>query len=298
VCFGFEPKASVDFAFLRGGSGAPLVVRERDEASVSVPAGPPLLEWNVPGPEPLHTRLYGGRPRFDLWIEGGGWFGIDTDQPAIDIPAASEATRREERLWGLPALLCFWARGDLALHAAAVDVGGGAVLLGAPGRFGKTTLAASFLVAGHRVLTEDLSCCRLGSDPVLLPGPALLKVRHDAFAHLDLGDVPVAAVDRERVHLSTASRDPGDGRPVPIRGICLINEVPGPEVTFDRIAPADAVQELWVLAFNLPTDADRTRCFGDLVALTSSVPVWRLNRPFSYDSLPRVVASVRDAFGG
>ena len=297
ICFGFEPKTTLDLGLLRPGSGDPLLVRERDEANEPLPGERPLLEWRVPGAEPLHTRLYGSGARYELLIEGGGWFSVDTDVPAIDVPAAANPVRREERLWGLPTLLCFWARGDLALHAAAIEVDGGAVLLGAPGRFGKTTLAAAFLAAGHRVLTEDLSCCRLAPDPVLLPGPALLKVRRDAYANLDLAGVPVVAEDRERVHLVTGARDRADGGPLPIVGILLLNEVPDDAPWFEPIAAADAVQQLWVLAFNLPNDADRARCFADLVGLTHSVPVWRLHRPFTYDALPGVVESVSRFFG-
>ena len=57
-------------------------------------------------------------------------------------------------------MLCFRARGDTALHAAAVEVDGQAVVLGAPGTFGKTTLAAAFHAAGHRLLSEDTTCIR------------------------------------------------------------------------------------------------------------------------------------------
>lgn len=298
VCFGFEPKSSLDLGLLRGGTGIPLLVRERDLAGdPERPSGEPLLEWQVPGVEPLHTRLHGSDGRYDLWIEGGGWFGVDTDTPAIDVPATGDPVRREERLWGLPSLLCFRARGDFALHAAAVEIDGGAVLLGAPGRYGKTTLAAGFLAAGHRVLTEDLSCCQLGPSTTLLPGPALLKVRKDAYAQLDLADAEVLAEDRERVHLTTGLERRGDGGPVPVRGILLLGGQPEDDIAFEPVDPVDAVQDLWVLAFNLPTDADRARCFADLVTLTRSVPVWRFRRPFTYAALPRVVDAVRRFFG-
>ena len=295
TCFGFEPKSALDFSFLRTGTGAPLLVQERDDQSFDARGQRPLLEWSVPGSDPLHVRLYGGGSRFDLWIDRGGWFSVDTDVPSIDVPAGVDAIRREERLWGLPALLCFWARGDIALHAAAVEIDGGAVLLAAPGRFGKTTLATAFLAAGHRVLSEDLSRCSFAPDPVMLPGPALLKVRRDAYDRLDVQGASIVAEDRERVHLATDPTHRGDGGPVPLRAIVLLNEADGAPA-FGRVDPVDAIQQLWVLAFNLPTDEGRARCFGDLVRLTQSVPVWRLDRPFNYESLTSVIGSLTTFF--
>jgi hypothetical protein len=123
----------------------------------------------------------------------------------------------------------------------------------------------------------------------------VLKVRRDAYEQLDLPDVSIVAEDRERVHLATRPSRRGDGGPVPLRAVVLLHEA-GDVPTFERIPPVDAVQQLWVLAFNLPTDEGRARCFGDLVALTEAVPVWRLSRPFSYQSLADVVSSVADFF--
>ena len=76
------------------------------------------------------------------------------------------------------------ARGDLAVHAAAVDVDGSALLLAAPGRYGKTTLAAAFAGQGYRLLAEDTTCYRPSSDPSVLPGLAMLRIRPDVHEHL------------------------------------------------------------------------------------------------------------------
>jgi hypothetical protein len=184
----------------------------------------------------------------------------------------------------------------VALHAAAVEIDGGAVLLAAPGRFGKTTLAAACLAAGLRVLSEDLSCCRLDGPPVMYPGPALLKVRRDAYEQLEIRGASIVAEDDERVHLATDPARRGGGAAVPLRAVVLLNEVPG-STALTRIDPVDALQQLWVLAFNLPTDEGRTRCFDDLIRLTEQVPVWRLDRPFEYRALDDVVSYLVDFFG-
>src|SRR5918992_1328313 len=130
---------------------------------------------------PSLSSLYESDGTFSLWIQDSGWFRVDPRSPAIEIPTTPSGRRRENRVWGIPAALCYMARGDQAVHAAAVDVDGSALLLAAPGRFGKTTLAGGFLRLGHRLLSEDMSCVRSGTPPEVIPGPAGLRLRRDVY---------------------------------------------------------------------------------------------------------------------
>ena len=50
-------------------------------------------------------------------------------------------------------------------------------------------MAAAFHRAGHRVLSEDTTCVRLGPEQAVVPGPAMLRVRHDVAAELELPSV-------------------------------------------------------------------------------------------------------------
>src|SRR5207244_12530639 len=107
-----------------------------------------------------------------------------------------------ERLrWGIPAALRCMHRGDLPLHAAAVEVESRALVLAAPGWHGKTTLALAFQRHGYRVLTEDLACCSLASTPKLLPGPALLRVRPHVYPGRPPAGPHVVPARRNRVAL-------------------------------------------------------------------------------------------------
>ena len=104
----------------------------------------------------------------------GGWRRLVPDRPARAVHhlyRQLSGPRREARLFGLPAALCFMTRGDVAVHAAAVDVDGSALLLAAPGRFGKTTLAAAFAGEGFRLLAEDTACYRSIPRPIGAPRP-------------------------------------------------------------------------------------------------------------------------------
>jgi len=244
------------------------------------------LAREVSGPGAEVTAPGGWGP----WVDGGGWFGIDADRPAILVPAGADPLRREERLWSIPSLLCFVRRGDLPLHGAAVEIDGGALLLCGPSRAGKTTLAAAFVSAGHRLLTEDLACCRLSPAPAILPGPAMLRIRSDAYERLSLPGTTVVGHDDDRAHLALEGELRGDGRPVPLRGIALLRT--GDETHGERLAPHDALRDLWALSLKLPDDEDRARCFHGLVQLTDGVPIWNFHRPLTYGGLPDAVRAL------
>lgn len=276
--------------FLRDGdAGDRLVVRESDRPPVV--EGEPLLEWS---PRPLRdfaAKLFAPEGRFVFWTSRDGWYEIDPQEPSISVTPAPDGVRREARLWGVPSLLCYVTRGDLPLHAAAVDVGGKALLLAGPGRSGKTTTAAGFLNAGYRVLAEDLTACRPDPSPSLLPGPSMLRVRPDVYPRLDLKNATPVAQDDERVHLVLDGPARGDGAPVPLAGIVFLRSGDGPTTLHPR-PPQDTIRDLWALSLNLPSEHDRARCFRGVATLASSVPAWDLHRRLSLDALDEVVQTV------
>jgi hypothetical protein len=287
--------SSLPFVYLRAPAGDPsapvLTVDTRED--LAPPAAPPLLEW-APRPEhPFHARLWDdGDGRATVWIDGMGTFAVDPAAARVTVPAEAEPIRREERLWGIPAALCFTARGDLPLHAAVVEVDGRAIVMTAPGMFGKTTLAAAFLARGHRVLAEDLACLRLAPDPVVFPGPAILRVRPDVYATIGpIAGTRSVADDPERVHLAFEDDLRGSADPVPIAAVVLLRRS-SPEVRLERVDPTAHLADLWTVSFNLPTDEDRRRCFAGIVDLVDAVPMYALDRPLTFDSLDRVLDEV------
>lgn len=294
TCYGFSITSSVELHLLRTGPGeSPLVVDEWTCAPR--PMSSQLLEWDLGGKHAGFVRLYGERDRYALQIGDDAWYEVDPTSSRIAIPPSPNGLVREERLWGLPALLCFLQRGDASLHAAAVEVGSSAIAIGAPGRWGKTTLAAAFLSHGFRVLSEDLTCCRPGPPWMLYPGPAILKVRRDVFEHLELRHARVGAEDAERVHLRIDDELRGSGAPVPLGHIVVL--AAGESCSLERIRPADAIRLLWPLSFNLPTDDDRARCFRVITDLVASTPVWRFRRPVRYDCLGATVEFLAERLG-
>ena len=286
ACYGFEIHGPLRFRYLRPGAGPPLTISEAD--SFERPGGEPLRRW-IPRPDhPFEAELYEDGPLLKLWIKGTGWYEIDPELPAIRIPRDTDPIRREERTWGFPAAMCFIRRGDIPLHAAAVDVGGKALLLAAPGRFGKTTLAGSFLRSGHRLLSEDITCCRLGPVPEVVPGPAMLRVRHDVYERVDFPGTRQVGIDEDRVHLELDESARGDGSPVPIAGVVILRKGDR-TTTLEAVAPAAAIQDLWALSFKLPNDRDHARSFRALVDFADRVPIWDLRRPLRYEELDGLI---------
>lgn len=292
TCFGFEIRSSLAFRYLRAGNGTPLAV---SAPARSEPEEPESLvrEWTAVSGEQLQAKLYGVGGTHRLWIEDVGWFEIDPEASSITLPDSDDLVRREERLWGIPALLAFVARGDVPLHSAAVEVDESAVLLAAPSRFGKTTLAAGFHLAGCRILAEDLSCLRIDTSASVVPGPAMLRVRPDVADRLDLSRLDRVYEGEDRVHFALSAADRGDCGAVPIRAIVLLHES-GDGIRLSRLPPADAIRDLWTLSFKLPTATDRARSFALVAALAERVPVWNLERPLALDLLGDAVETVLD----
>jgi hypothetical protein len=289
VCFGYAIRSDLTFEYLReGGATGVLEVSEtrRDDPGEK---GEPLREW-LPRPErPFTARLFREDHRWRLWVADIGSFHIDPVASSIELPRDAPALLREERLWGIPTVLCFLARGDHSLHAASVERAGRAIVIGAPGRFGKTTLAAALVDAGYRLLSEDSTCLRLSADGVtVVPGPAMLRVRRDPDRPETIRGGRVLRTD-ERIHLAIDPELRGSGDPVPADAIVLLRETETGDPRVEPVPPEEAIPDLWALSFSTPTDEDRRRCFDGVTQLAAQVPIWNLHRPLRYDVLDDVI---------
>jgi hypothetical protein len=259
------------------------------------------MEWPARGAG-TGSRLHRDGTAFRFWSNGPGWFDVDPSLPSITLPPLPSQSRRAELapgvpedellawreapMWGIPAMLCFMEQGYLPLHAASIDLGAGAALLGAAGTFGKTTLAGAFHNAGHRLLSDDITACGLGPKPVVFPGPALLRVRRDVFDRIDFPETAPAYQNPLRVGLAVNESRRGDARPVPLRAIVLIRR-PGDEISLVRADPVEAIRDLLALCFK--GVLDRERAFEEVASLVNAVPVWYLTRRLDYAELPVIV---------
>ena len=295
--YGFRLHSAYPLRFLRQGGGVELLHVAPAAAQPQAPQGAPVFAWTyqVRGQD-AQARLYGSDDRFELHTSGGAAWQIDPGSRTVRIANPEDERFWEPGLWGIPALLCFMQRGDLPLHAAAIEVNGEAVLLGAPGRSGKTTLALAFHRHGYRLLTEDLACCRLTPGPVLLPGPAFLRVRPDMYDGAAPAGTHVVATRTDRIYLGVNEACRGTGEPVPISTIVFLRECDS-GVRLERMTAQRALSGLWPLSFRLPTRAAQARCLRQLSALVGTVPVWSLHRPLQRGSLDATVAGILEVCG-
>jgi hypothetical protein len=296
TCFGFAVEPVMPFTFVRGGWGEPLDVQVASSADPA-PSGTLVREWRVEGPEPFFAGLYTASDGYRLWAAESGWFEIGTNPARISVPSEGNEIKREERLWSIPVLLCFQARGDVPLHAAAIDVGGGAILIAAPGRFGKTTMAAGFVRAGYRLLSEDLCCIQVTDGCSTVPGPAMLRIRPDVAEELEIPNAAVVDAGDARLHLALDPAQRGDCSPVPIHAAVFLQGGVD-EISLQRVEASEALRNLFALIFRLPGAAETERAFTAAATISAQVPSWSLSYPYGLDVLEHVVDTLVTRLAG
>lgn len=269
-----------------------MVVAERDGLG---PNGDVVAVWQPRPDNPFHGRLHQRDGGFAFWASDAGWYDIAPGEAKVHVSPDVDPLLRELRLFGIPAAVCAFAMGDLPLHAAAADVDGMGILFGGPSRHGKTTLAAGFAAAGHRLLAEDTIRCTIGSPALVHPGPAVVRLRADVAPHLPLGGTnerdALPADESGRVPRIFSAESRGSGEPLPLAAVILL--LGGADrVELTPMAPEDAVRDLFALAFRLPTASSRAATFGRVADLVAGVEVLGLRRPVTIDALPDVVDAV------
>lgn len=192
-------------------------------------------------------------------------------------------------------------RGIEPLHASAVLVDGGALaFLGEAGR-GKSTLAAAFLRAGFRLVTDDLLAIGgTGGRVVVYPGPGRLNLVPGPARRL-LGHVAGARMSGQtpkRVFVLPPERVVPGTRPVLLRAIYILTRPPrrraDRRVRVRRLSPGDAFARIVANTFN-PIVHDQAR-LGRLLKraawLAPRVPVRAITFPRRLASLPAVLCAI------
>jgi hypothetical protein len=290
--FGFSIRSDIPLRFLRSGGGLESLAIASTENERREPEGELLGEWALQGTAfPARARLFRVAGGYEYWTSDAGLFRVDVEGQRIVVPRSDDGLLLEQRLHGMPMILSFVTRGDISLHAAAVEIGSRAVILAAPSKFGKSTLAFALQRAGHRMLSEDLICCRPATGQAI-PGPALFRIRPDVFdGQLPEGlFVVTRRPDRIFVGFDDATR--GSGRPLPIRAIVFLREAD--QLDMVPVTRPAALKDLWRLSFRTGTEDARADSFRQLTQLAGNVPCWNLHRPLVLDSLRDVVTLLED----
>jgi hypothetical protein len=292
--YGFSIRTQQTLRFLRSGGGTETLDIVAAQEPRLRPEFEPLADWALAGTEyQARATLYRVDRGYEFWTTDAGRYHVDPENGRIEIPATGDEIVREQRLWGIPLMLCYIHRGDFPLHAATVELGSGAVLLAAPSRYGKTTLALAFHRHGYRVLSEDLVCCRPGASCEVLPGPALVRMRTDVYDGPPPGTHVVVARS-DRIYLGFDDDRKGSSAPVPIKAIVFLREAD--DLRVEPASASVALADLWALNFRLATSEFRARSFQQLSRLAGSVPTWNVYRPLRLSSLDATVALIAEHF--
>ena len=193
------------------------------------------------------------------------------------------------------------------LHATAVVVDRHAVAFLGSNAFGKSSLAACFLEAGSRLLTDDLLILGESRNRILAyPGPPRLKLfpkiarrflGQDVTKHVHMNpdtDKLILPIEEHRRH----------GRPVALDAIYALaaprDACRTPCVRVENLSPREAFLELLKGTFNrrLTNPPRLKRQFGFTTRLTDLVAVKRLTYPRAIDRLPEVREAVRADLAG
>jgi hypothetical protein len=193
----------------------------------------------------------------------------------------------------------FSHQGSLLLHAAAIAIEDAAVLIMGSGGLGKSTLTASFGLAGFPVVADD--CVALTYDDTqvevsgIYPG---LRLWSDSMAALALHeqDFPLVSDYNSKRRISeTGTQFHFSEGKHPLRAVYLLLP-PGDlsEIIIERITPQAGLIRLVENSFHLDI-GDRSamqRMFEALTRIVSQVPLFRLQYPRRYEQLPAIRTSI------
>jgi hypothetical protein len=282
--YGFEVKSDLPLLRLNSATGA------RGELRIEA-AGTPLER---PDRAPVSTLVSD---------EGHCWYAsyeLEDGRCLIELPPsarfllapaggrvvvdseASDGELREHRIVSSAVCTLLSMRGDLVLHASAIEAGGRAVLFCGPTQRGKSTLARALGEAGHRLLGEDGIAIELGEEgPIAFPGARGVRVRRR---------------DKDGRNRTDLLPDPGHGEPdpCPVAAVVLLGE------RGERLAVArmESVRALAMLTPNLVHSGGRAAigaAFANLAALLSSTPAFAASLPDNLDALATSVQGLLDS---
>lgn len=230
--------------------------------------------------------------------EGVGEFLVSARGHQITTRQFDEANQESFQVYLLGQALSFALVkcGFEPLHATTVVVNGEAVVFLGEGGFGKSSLAACFLEAGYRMLTDDLLILTKSANGFLAyPGPPRIKL-FPKLARRFLGNASngVAMNSETKKLILPLDRTRSSAAPVLLKAIYTL--VPPREVLrkqpirFETLSPRESFLELVKNTFNCRVvNSDRLeRQFNETVRVVSAMPVKKVSYPRVLTQLPAV----------
>ncbi len=232
-----------------------------------------------------------------------GEFVVAADGGRITCRRLDESSLESFQVYLLGQALSFALvrQGFEPLHATVVVIDDQAVAFLGDNAFGKSSLAACFLEAGHRLLTDDLLILRESRNRVLAyPGPPRIKL----FPKIARRFPGLSAASRVQMNADTNKLIlPLDEhrrctRPIALDAIYALaaprDACRRPGVSIETLPPREAFVELVKGTFNrrLVSQQRLKRQFDFAARLTNLIAVKRLSYPRAIDRLHEVRAAV------
>ncbi|HEX2086604.1 MAG TPA: hypothetical protein VHF89_13050 [Solirubrobacteraceae bacterium] len=235
---GLNIRSEIDLAEARGlrGDEEPDLVIERAPDALRRPEGADLVGGPV---DPA-------RPFYELFEDDGGWTfllpdagfsaRIGRDLRRVRVHAAARHEQLAPLLVAGALLgLLLDLRGDVAMHASAIEVDGAAIAFTGPSGSGKTTVAAVACAAGAPLITDDVLRIEVGRrPPVCHRGATALRLRPHvaALAATPRALATAGTIDgRVALHLPATERDE-----LPLRAVIVPRPTRGAaELVLERL---------------------------------------------------------------
>ena len=180
------------------------------------------------------------------------------------------ATSIEHRLVSVIVPLLLAERGDLVIHASAVDTDAGAVLFAGPSGRGKSTTVAALARAGLPTLAEDGLVVEVGGDgPLAWAGARGIRLKGP-------GEAAGTAAPDYPAGLAETSGAPADGRPV--AGVLALAPR-GDSLALDPLSPGEAAAALGPSLFHRGGPDGLRPAFSSLARLVEAVPAYLCSLP-------------------
>jgi hypothetical protein len=212
------------------------------------------------------------------------------NQAMVYVCPAPGGSAEMLRLFILGSIMAFvlQLRGALVLHAAAVEIDGGAILFAGPTGAGKSTMAALCATRGRRVLTDDMIALFSAGGPFVgFPGASSFKLWTDSLDALSQKQDMLRPVFTRVDKFFWNNPAPAAVTPHPLRAIFGLCSSPG-AVWIERCNNLESLDLIAANTYRMQhvevLQNDRSH-FSTCARMATSTPVFRLFRPLDLKRL-------------